>query len=49
MMEVYFYGCIYDIDMNANACWVLLMVIAVQRYAFFLKTPNVPSSFLLGG
>lgn len=37
-----------DANMNANGCLVLLMVIVVQRYAFFLKTPNLPFVFLIG-
>lgn len=34
-----------DVNMSTDACFVLLMVIVVQRYAFFLKTPNLPFVF----
>lgn len=34
--------------MSTDACFVLLMVIVVQRYAFFLNTPNLPFVFLIG-
>lgn len=37
-----------DVNMSTDACFVLLMVIVVQRYAFFLKTPNLPFVFLIG-